>query len=212
MFKCVKPITSVTQRMWNNKSWNSFATSIPQVLHMYYRCSAQRNNRISRCGYVHPSACVARMCTSGQKRQMCLYSASMCVRVWTLSNHHRLSAERLLLLRLCLSPSLSPNKEVRLLKLLHSEAHIEGAKALSPYVGILPPDKSYMVPALPGAACTYSAALITNMTWHIQKETGNVNVVIFASPHVLPCHLKKTWNSMWYRKKIRRYGYMIQSD
>lgn len=125
--------------MWNNKSWNSFATSIPQVLHMYYGCSAQRNNGISRCGYVHPSARVARMCTSGQKRQMCLHSASMCVKVWTLSNHHRLSAERLLLLRLCLSPSLSPNKEVRLLKLLHSEVHIEGAKALSPYVGILSP-------------------------------------------------------------------------
>lgn len=143
---------------------NSFATSIPQVLHMYYRCSAQRYNRISRCGYVHPSAYVARMCTSGQKRQMCLHSASMCVRVWTQSNHHRQSAERLLLLRLCLSPPLSPNKEVRLLKLLHSEAHIEGANALSPYVGILPPEKSYIAPVLPGTACTYSTVLITNMT------------------------------------------------
>lgn len=189
---------------------------------MYYRCSAQRNNRISRCGYVHPSACVARMCTSGQKRQMCLHSVSMCVRVWTLSNHHRLSAERLLLLGLCLSPSPSPNKEVRLLKLLHSEAHIVIEKALSPYVGILPPDKSYMVPALPGTACTYSAALITNMTVTYSKEDRERECChLCLTPMYFHVIKKKPWNSGKDKRQFRykhwigevlRNGYMRQRE
>lgn len=147
---------------------------LPQVFHKCFTCIIDVVHRgiiESPDVAMYIPLLVLQECAHLDRRDKCAYTQWACVwRVWILSNHHRLSAERLLLLGLCLSPSLSPNKEVRLLKLLHSEAHIVGAKALSPYVGILPPDKSYMVPALPGTVCTYSAALKTNMTVTCSKE------------------------------------------
>lgn len=102
--------------------------SIPEVLHMYYRCSAPRNNRISRCGSIYP------LCWCSKYVHIWIKGpGSTCAKGSDYAKSP--PTERLELLGLSVTFCCHPIRRRVTRETASTEAHIAAVKGLRPYVG-----------------------------------------------------------------------------